>query len=152
MAFVLFPGETVIWELAMTGQAMTGQQDVNLTVTTRRVIVERSGLGESSNRWIAVDKIDTAGYGRFRNPFPWKWFLIGLLLLIVPGLIVLLVWLFGRNDELVLTAGGSECLRLRTGVLQGGLPTDFLDAVASARHSLNTGTSSGAPMRVTLNP
>ena len=70
----------------------------------------------------------------------------------LPGLIYLLVWFFGRTDMMVVDAGGEERVELANDVLQGALPTEFLDAIACARQSLLYGAPSSAPVRVTLNP
>ena len=152
MPFALCPGETEIWSTTTQAGAPGGRVRSYLTVTTHRVITTFSRSGDTHNLWIPLDMVDSATYGRFREAFSFKWFLILSLLFIVPGLIYLLVWFFGRNELIIVNAGGEERVRMSTGILQGGLPTEFLDAVACARHSLLYGASAGGPVRVTLNP
>ena len=152
MPFALCPGETEIWSTTTQAGGPTGRVRSYLTVTTHRVIAAFSRSGDTHNVWIPLDMVDSATYGRFREAFSFRWFFILSLLLIVPGLIYLIVWFFGRNELIIVNAGGEERVRMSTGILQGGLPTEFLDAVACARHSLLYGASPNAPMTVTLNP
>ena len=138
MAFDLLPGETVMW-----GATNVGDRDFGLSVTTHRVLLSFSRMGDSLQTWVPLERIDSARMGRFKRPFPWKTFW-----LVIP----LIVWLFGRDEAIVLTCGGNESLRIESGAWSGGLPRDFLNVVASARHSRLAMDSSRAPARVTLAP
>lgn len=139
MAFDLLPGETVIW-----GATNVGDRDFGLSVTTHRVLQSYSRFGDSVQRWVSLESIDSASQGRFRRSFPWKTFWL---------LIPLILWFFGRDEAIVLTSAGNEAIRIESGIITGGLPRDFLDVVASARHSLVSRRNSLEPqMRVTLSP
>ena len=135
MAFDLLPGETVVW-----GATNIGDRNFGLSVTTHRVLQSYSRFGASSQQWVSLESIDSAAMGRFRRPFPWWTFWL---------LIPLILWFFGRDEAIVLTSAGNECIRIESDIWSSGLPRDFLDVVASARHSL---VSRNAPMRVTLSP
>ncbi len=151
MPFALCPGETEVWSTTTRTGPSRGA-GAHLTVTTHRVIAMYSHEGDTHDLWIPLDMVDSATYGRFRNQFSIGRFIVLLLLFIVPGLIYLLAWLFGRNDVMVVTAGGEERVKVGLGILQGGVPTEFLDAIACARHSLMYGAPAGPPVRVTLTP
>ena len=138
MAFDLLPGETVVW-----GATNVGDRDFGLSVTNLRVLQSYSRLGDSVQMWVPLESVDSARQGRFKRPFPWKTFW-----LVIP----LLLWIFGRDEAIMLTCGGGECIRIESGILSGGLPRDFLDVVATARHSRVSRNSLEAPMRVTLSP
>ena len=152
MPFALCPGETEVWSTTTRTGGFNSRNRAHLTVTTHRVIVGSADWGETFDLWIPLDMVVTATYGRFRNRFSFKKFLILSLLFVVPGLIYLLVWFFGRNDMMIVDAGGEERVTLSNEALQGALPTEFLDAIACARHSLLYGAPSGPPVRVTLTP
>ncbi len=152
MPFALCPGETEVWSTAMrTGMPGAGSRS-HLTVTTYRVIIGYAQSGQEYDLWMPLDMVVTATYGSFRKRFSLKTFLILSLFFAVPGLIYLLVWFFGRQDMMVVDAGGEERVELGNDVLQGALPTEFLDAIACARQSLLYGAPASGPVRVTLNP
>ncbi len=152
MPFALCPGETEIWSTGVrAGLPGVGSRS-NLIVTTHRVIIAYSQWGESYDLWMPLDMVVTAAYGRFRGQFSFRKFFLWSLLFLVPGLIYLLVWLFGRKERMVVDAGGEMRVELENDILQGALPAEFLDAIACARHSLLHGASASGPVRVTLNP
>ena len=152
MPFALCPGETEVWSAASrAGLLGTGPRS-NLIVTTHRVIIAYYLWGESYELWMPLDMVVTATYGRFRGEFSFGKFLFWSLLFIVPGLIYLLIWLFGRKDKMIVDAGGEHRVELANDILQGALPEEFLNAIACARQSLLFGAPASGPVRVTLSP
>ena len=162
MSFRTVGQERILW--ASEWRSWSGRFAV--TVTTARLMVNETasfGLGgqSTSERYLPLEMIDAVSVASFRRPFPLLWFLIGLVLLIIPGVMVLLWWLLDRPHAIAFGSSDESGIRLR-GLDPGGPEADeLLGAVEAARQALQAqGPASSetpeiapaSPPRVTLNP
>ncbi len=150
MPFNLMPGERVVFQ---TENIEPGLGQDALIVTSRRLVVQRSGWGESSTTYLPLDKLDSLGHSRTRTPFPTRRFIFGLLLGVIPGIIILLFWLFRGRDEIIVfgTASGQISFMSRTLFSRNEIGS-LLDVVESARQesAREALPAAAAPPRIEL--
>ncbi len=159
MPLHLMPGEAVVWSTTVGRNSQSWVDDDNtyLTVTTHRLhrtFSQRLG-GRSLVQYLPLDKIDSVTQSSTRKQFTRNWLIalvLGLIACVIPGLIVLLLWFFMRDNTLVFTAGGGE-MRLETERIgSDNSQIELIDAVEEARQAFLRQPPPSAPFRVTLAP
>lgn len=137
MSFRVLEQERILWA-SEWNHGWLNPVAFAVTLTNARLMMRSTatfgmgGLGES-RRYVPLEMIDAVGVERSRPPFPLVFFLIGCLVFVVPGLIVLSLWLLSRRH--VTAFGSSDESHIRLYGL-GADADELIDAVETARRAL----------------
>ena len=144
MPFNLTTGETALLDLEI--------RRGRISVTTHRLVLTYSESGSSGVKYLPLEKIDSMEETKTRKPFTRSWLIaiiIGLICLVIPGIVLFIIWYFGREDGIVFRTP-TDRIVLGTGLLRGGIPEGLMDAVETARKACIREVRSPNPVRVAL--
>ena len=128
----LAPGETTVWETVL--DRGLGSREISMAVTNHRFIWAEGESGGESVVYLPLEKIDALGHSRERPGFPIIWFLIGLVLCVIPGIIVFLLWLTKRELSFVIGTPSGK-MQLNVGSRRGFSFDNLVYEIETARQA-----------------